>query len=104
MLPWMFERSSMVRFLVIAMPSQVSGERPVILEASPHPPEASLEYGRGSRLALNLPYELSKATAVNQSHENIIHARSGLIRPKQGCLELTLLPIRPQPIQALGAL
>jgi hypothetical protein len=85
------------------MPLQVSGERPVILEASPHPPEASLEYGRGSRLVLNLPYEFSKATAVNQSHENIIHARSRLIRQKQVGLELTLFEIRSEPIEALGA-
>ena len=90
--------------MVIAMQSQFSGERRLIsLQASPHQREVSPECGRVSRLALNLPYEFTKAVSVHQSHENIIHARLGLVCQQQVGLKLTLLKIRSESIEALGA-
>jgi hypothetical protein len=46
--------------MVIAMQSQVSRERRlIILQASPHQHEISLECGRAWWLVLNLPYEFT---------------------------------------------
>src|ERR1700676_3361474 len=103
MLPWILERSSIAGFTVFAMESQVSGERFFILEASPHPPEASLEHGRVSRLALTLSYEFATAASARQSHENIIHARVGLVCQQQVGRKLTLFKIRGESIAALDA-
>src|SRR5258707_2609317 len=92
MLPWILERSSIVGSMVIAMQSQISRERRlIILQASPHQHEVLLECGRAWRLVLNLPYEFAQAASIHQSLENIIHARLGLVCQQQVGLELTLL-------------
>src|SRR5712671_147990 len=104
MLPWILERSSIVGSMVIAVQSQLSRERRlVILQASPHQHEVLLECGRACWLVLNLPYEFAQAASIHQSLENIIHARLGLVCQQEVGLELTLLKIRSETIEALGA-
>src|ERR1700694_2395505 len=104
MLPWILERSSIVGSVVIAMQSQLSGERRlIIVQASPHQREVSLECGRAWRLLLNLPYEFTQAASVHQSLENIIHARLGLVYQQKVGRKLTLLKIRSESIEALDA-
>src|SRR2546427_11589896 len=104
MLPWILERASIVESMVIAMQSQFSRQRRlIILQASPHQHEVSLECGRAWRLVLKLPYEFTQAASIHQSLENIIHARLGLVYQQEVGLNLTLLKIRSESIEALGA-